>query len=90
MSAFERSVLLFMSGPYGRWARGLVGVGLLTLAALGGGWWLLLAIPGLLMITTGVVNYCPAGLAITGSGKQSNITAEITKFDALGSDVHKH
>lgn len=67
-----------------------MGVGLLVLAALGGGWWLLLGIPGLLMITTGVLNYCPAGLAITGSGKQSNIMAEIAKFDALGSDVHKH
>lgn len=90
MSTFERSVLLFMSGPYGRWTRGLLGVALLVLAALGGGWWLLLGIPGLLMITTGVLNYCPAGLAITGSGKQSNIMAEIAKFDALGSDVHKH
>lgn len=90
MSTFERSVLLFMSGPYGRWTRGLAGVALLVLAALGGGWWLLLGIPGLLMITTGVLNYCPAGLAMTGSGKQSNIMAEIAKFDALGSDVHKH
>jgi hypothetical protein len=90
MSAFERSVLLFMSGPYGRWARGLMGVALLVLAAVGGGWWLLLGLPGLLMIATGIANYCPAGLAMTGSGKASNIMADIAKFDALGSDVHKH
>jgi hypothetical protein len=42
------------------------------------------------MIATGIANYCPAGLAMTGSGKASNIMADIAKFDALGSDVHKH
>lgn len=90
MSQFDRSVLLFMSGPYGRLTRGLVGATVLTLAVLSGGWWLLLGIPGLLMIATGVFSYCPAGLAITGSGRSHNIMAEIAKFDALGSSVHKH
>jgi hypothetical protein len=90
MSRFERQLLVFMAGPYGRLARGLMGVALIALALVGGGWWLLLGLPGLLMIATGVMNYCPAGLALTGSGRSSDIMAEIAKFDALGSDVHKH
>jgi hypothetical protein len=79
-----------MSGPYGRWARGLMGITLLVLAVIGGGWWLLLGVLGIVMITTGVVNYCPAGLALTGSGKSSDIMAHIQKYDALNSSVHKH
>jgi hypothetical protein len=42
------------------------------------------------MIATGLMNYCPAGLFMTGSGKSEDIMAEIAKFDALGSSVNKH
>lgn len=89
MSKTERSILVFMASTPGRWARGLMGAGLLVLAFIGGGWWLLLGLPGLLMIGTGLMNYCPAGLALTGSGKSEDILAEVAKFDALGSSVNK-
>jgi hypothetical protein len=90
MSKTERSILVFMAGTAGRWARGVAGVGLIALAIAGGGWWLLLGLPGIAMIATGFMNYCPAGLAVTGSGKSENILAEIAKFDALGSSVNKY
>jgi len=90
MSKTERAILVFMAGSAGRWARGLMGAGLLALAAIGGGWWLVLGLPGLLMMGTGLKNYCPAGLALTGSGKSEDILAEVAKFDALGSSVNKY
>lgn len=90
MSKFDRAVLVFMAGTPGRLLRGAGGVTLVTLGIIGGGWSLLLLIPGALMITTGIINYCPAGLFMTGSGKSGDIMAEIAKFDALGSSVNKY
>ncbi len=54
-------VIAFMSGPWGRALRIVAGGALIALAAWGGGWEWLLAIPGLAMVLTGVFNYCPAG-----------------------------
>jgi len=90
MSRMEKTILTFMAGTAGRWSRGIAGATLITLAIVGGGWSLLLAIPGVLMILTGIMNYCPAGLFITGSGKSENIMSDIAKYDALGSQVSKH
>ena len=90
MTRFNRAVLVFMAGTPGRIVRGLAGVALIALGIIGGGWSLLLLIPGALMIATGLMNYCPAGLFMMGSGKSGDIMAEIAKFDALGSSVNKH
>lgn len=85
MSKFDRAVLVFMAGTPGRIVRGSAGVALVVLGILNGGWALLLLVPGALMLATGFMNYCPAGLLITGSGKSENIMAGIAQFDALGS-----
>ncbi len=50
----------FMSGPWGRGLRIVAGIALIAVAITDGGWAWLLVIPGLLMIGTGVLNYCPA------------------------------
>lgn len=90
MSHTQKRLLTFAAGPGGRWARALMGITLGVVGIIAGGWWLLLILPGLLMIGTGAMNYCPAGLMMTGSGKSENILASIAKVDALGSQVHKH
>lgn len=54
------TVLTVMSGPWGRGLRVAAGLGLFGLAVAGGGWGWLLLIPGALMVTTGIINYCPA------------------------------
>ena len=90
MSKFDRAVLVFMAGTGGRVARGIAGAVLIALAISGGGWFYLLVIPGVMMIATGLMNYCPAGLFMTGSGKSDDILAAVGKYDALGSSVHKH
>ena len=83
MSAAERKILVFMAGTPGRWTRGLAGVALIVGGIVSGGWGFLLLIPGVLMIATGVANYCPAGLVITGSGSSDNIMARIAQLDAV-------
>lgn len=90
MSQTQRNVLAFAAGTGGRWARALMGVGVATIGVIAGGWWLLLIGLGAFMIGTGVMNYCPAGLMVTGSGRSEDILANIAKFDALGSQVAKH
>ncbi len=90
MSTTRKAILEFMAGTPGRWTRGVAGISLVVVGLVGVGWSLLLLLPGALMIGTGVMNYCPAGLFITGSGKSDDILANIAKFDALGSSVNKH
>jgi len=53
-------MIAFMSGPWGRGLRIVAGIGLIILAATEGGWGWLIAVPGVLMLVTGIVNYCPA------------------------------
>ena len=90
MSKSQRNMLAFAAGTGGRWARALMGVGIGAAGVIAGGWWLLLLVPGAFMIGTGVMNYCPAGLMMTGSGRSEDILANIAKVDALGSQVGKH
>lgn len=72
-----------MASTAGRVTRGVMGGAVITLALIGGGWWLLLALPGAAMVATGFLNYCPAGLALTGSGKSEDILAHIATYDGL-------
>jgi hypothetical protein len=90
ISRSNRALLTFMASTPGRLARGLTGVALAVLAFMSGGWFLLLLLPATMMMVTGIVNYCPAGLLVTGSGKSENIMATMAKYNALGSAVHKH
>jgi hypothetical protein len=53
-------MIAFMSGPWGRGLRIVGGIGLIVLAATEGGWGWLIALPGVMMLATGVMNYCPA------------------------------
>jgi hypothetical protein len=53
-------MIAFMSGPWGRGLRIVGGIALIVLAAMDGGWGWLIALPGVLMLVTGIVNYCPA------------------------------
>jgi hypothetical protein len=83
MSVAERKMLVFMAGTPGRWTRGLAGVGLIIAGVVSGGFGFFLLIPGVLMLATGIANYCPAGLFIAGSGSSDNIMARIAQVDAV-------
>ena len=51
-------VIQFLASPAGRWTRMIVGVALLTIGVLLGGWWWLLAALGLVFIAAGALDFC--------------------------------
>ena len=85
MSRTQRKILEFMAGTPGRWTRGIVGVSLIIGGIIAGGAGFFLLIPGVLMLSTGIANYCPAGLFMTGSGSSDDIMARIAQVDAVSS-----
>ena len=56
-----KKVLLFMSGPYGRWGRVIVGSIMIVSALFTGGLALIMLPFGAMMIFTGTMNLCPMG-----------------------------
>lgn len=51
-------ILKFLGSTNGRWARGIVGVALLALGAVLGGFWWILAAVGLLVAAAGIFDFC--------------------------------
>lgn len=76
----NRKMISFMSGPWGRLARGLMGSFLVAIAFMGMGWSLLWLPLGLFMIATGLLNYCPAGLMFPEWKKEQQIVAAMPSY----------
>ena len=72
-----------MAGTPGRWTRGITGVALIVAGVVIGGAGFFLLIPGVLMLSMGIANYCPVGLFMTGSGASDDIMARIAQVDAV-------
>jgi len=51
-------ILKFLGSTNGRWVRGVVGLALVAVGAMLGGWWWILAIIGLAVAAAGVFDYC--------------------------------
>ena len=52
------SILRFLSSPTGRWARVFAGVLLIVLGTISGGWALLLAAVGAVIVLVGALDVC--------------------------------
>ena len=76
----NRKMISFMSGPWGRLARGLMGSFLVTIALIGMGWSLLWLPLGLFMIGSGILNYCPVGLMFPEWKKEQQILADFPTY----------
>jgi hypothetical protein len=74
------AVLKAVSSPAGRWARIIGGPVIIAGSIVSGGWTLLLVPVGLLMLATGVLNLCPAGLFL---GRPVNGDKLILSFDRV-------
>jgi hypothetical protein len=79
------AIIRFMSGPWGRGGRFLGGIVLWSFAIMDGGGAYLLAIPGTLMLVTGVMNYCPAGLVLKKPTDRSEFMASLKPVNLLKS-----
>lgn len=51
-------IIKFLGSTPGRWVRGIVGAGLLTLGAILGGYWWILAAVGLIVAAAGILDVC--------------------------------
>jgi hypothetical protein len=74
------AILKAVSSPVGRWARIIGGPAIIAGSIVSGGWALALIPVGILMLTTGVVNLCPAGLFL---GRPVNGEKLILSFDRV-------
>jgi hypothetical protein len=79
------AIIRFISGPWGRGARFLGGIVLWSFAIMEGGGAYLLAIPGTLMLVTGVMNYCPPGLVLKKPTDRSEFMASLKPVNLLKS-----
>ena len=78
------AVLRAVSSPAGRWARIVGGPAIVAGSVVSGGWALALIPVGLLMLTTGVRNVCPAGLFLGRPIKGDEL---IRSFDTRSYDT---
>ena len=83
MTPGTRRMISFMSGPWGRGLRIVGGIALWAVAIADGGWAWLLAIPGTMMLITGVMNYCPAGLMTQKPANRSEFMASLKPVNLL-------
>ena len=83
MTPRARAVITFISSPWGRAMRIGGGVALWVGAVVTGGWAWLLALPGTLMVITGVMNYCPAGFMVTRPQERSEFFASLKPVNLL-------
>ncbi len=77
------SFIAFMSGPWGRVLRIVGGLALIALAWLDGGWMWLVALPGVAMAATGIMNYCPALTLTTPKGERSEFMSSLGSRNLL-------
>jgi hypothetical protein len=52
------AILEFLGSTPGRWVRGIVGIALLVLGGVLGGYWWILAVVGLVVAAAGVLDVC--------------------------------
>ena len=77
------AMIRFMSGPWGRGLRIVGGAALWAIAIADGSWAWLLAIPGTMMLVSGIMNYCPAGLMLHKPANRSEFMASLKPTNLL-------
>jgi hypothetical protein len=70
-----------MASTPGRWLRIIAGVALAITALVQGGLSLLLLIPAAMMVTTGIMNYCPMGPLFGQSIKSGEILKKLQTYE---------
>lgn len=51
-------IIKFLGSTAGRWTRGIVGIALVVLGVVLGGWWFILAAVGLVVFLAGALDVC--------------------------------
>jgi len=77
----NKKILTFMASTPGRWVRIIGGGTLGVTALLQGGASLFLLIPAAMMLTTGIMNYCPMGPLYGQSFKSGELLKKLPAYD---------
>jgi Zn-dependent protease len=77
----NKKILTFMASTPGRWIRIFGGVTLAAVALTQGGASLLLMIPAAMMLTTGIMNYCPMGPLYGQTVKSGELLKKLHTYD---------
>ena len=77
----NKKILTFMASTPGRWIRIFGGGALAVTALVQGGVSLLLLIPAAMMLTTGIMNYCPMGPLYGQSIKSGELLKKLPSYE---------
>ena len=77
----NKKILTFMASTPGRWARIIAGATFAVLALTQGGASLFLLIPAAMMLTTGIMNYCPMGPLYGQTIKSGELLKKLQTYD---------
>jgi hypothetical protein len=77
----NRKILTFMASTPGRWVRIAAGATLATLALTQGGSYLFMLLPAALLLTTGIMNYCPMGPLFGQSARSGELLKKLPTYD---------
>lgn len=77
----NRKFLTFMASTPGRWVRIAAGASFAAIALTQGGGYLFMLIPAALMLTTGIMNYCPIGLLYGQGVKSGELLKKMQTYD---------
>jgi hypothetical protein len=77
------AILKAVSSPVGRWARIVGGPAIIGGGILSGGWALVFVPVGILMLVTGALNLCPAGLFLGRPVNGEKLTLSFDRVDAV-------
>jgi Zn-dependent protease len=81
LTPLNKKILTFMASTPGRWARIIAGVSLAGVALMQGGASLFLLIPAAMMLTTGIMNYCPMGPLYGETIKSGELLKKLQTYD---------
>ncbi len=81
LTPVNKKILTFMASTPGRWIRIFGGVTLAAVALTQGGLSLLLLLPAALMLTTGIMNYCPMGPLYGQTIKSGELLKKLQTYD---------
>ncbi len=77
----NKKILTFMASTPGRWIRIVGGATLGVVAITQGGALIFLLIPAAMMLTTGIMNYCPMGPLYGQTIKSGELLKKLQTYD---------
>jgi hypothetical protein len=76
----RRKIVAFMSGPYGRITRAIMGTALVAVAVLNLGWYLLLLAPAAFLIWSAATSFCPVAMLFPQIKEEEKLSNRVSSY----------